>query len=401
MEKTLASIQPRYLRYRSHYKIYLIFLLTLSGLILCFWGHQLSQNNWSAVYEDLNYEIWMSACYFLVFGSFYFFWLKDRLNHAVQVFEEYVLIHDGKLVEKVEFSEIESVSMVCWSLFYFKMKNGHKYYFSSSLERVDYIWEGMKSARPELVPSEEFESFRLKLVQYDHHQKRKEWFFRHRLVDIVNWTVLPGAFLLLSYFIQSREVHINQQGLYFFRLFMYAVLIMLVTTFLFSIVLKRFIFDRKIELQMEESGDKLRDIEFEGIILQRSKVFQMITASLVFALVVRMDVNLFSLSKPKSDLSYFNLKKGQTLVIDNRYNCVACKYHLNDGDLVIFGKGHVGQVLAKEGEAVGQISQDHQGRTIASEQIQTVPYGHIALKLPNGKDIVMIRVNDLIGKIQR
>ncbi len=404
MEKSakFESLQPRFLRYRSHYKIYLIIMLSLAGLILSFWGFRLTQDRWSMVYSEYAYEFWLSMCYFSLFGTFYFFWLKNRLNHAVQVFPTHVAIHNNGHVEEIKFEDVESVGIVCWSVFYFKMKSGIKHYFSSSLERVDYIWEGIHQARPELLKHEEFESFRMKLVQYDHHQKRKEWFFRHKLVDVFNWGVLPMTFLGISYLIQSREVVIHQQGMYFFRLFMYSFLTLLVTTFLFSFVMKKFVFDKRIKLQMNsQPHDKLRDLEFEGIIVQRSKMLQMMTAAFIFSLVLRNEMNLFSLTRVKEDLTTFNLKQGHTLLVDNRFNCVVCKYPVRDGDLVVFGKGTVGQVMATQGDMVGQISQDRKGRIIASENIQEVPKGHVAIKLANQKDIVMVKLDELIGKIQK
>jgi hypothetical protein len=398
----LDSIQPRYLRYRSHFKIYLIILLTLSGLILSFWGHRLSQDRWSTVYNEFNYEFWISACYFMVFGSFYFFWLKSRLNRQVQVFPNHICVHNHGKKEVILFEDVESVGIVCWSVFYFKMKDGVKHYFSSSLERVDYIWEGFNVSRPGVIAQEEYEAFRTKLVQYDHHQKRKDWFFRHKLIDVFNWILLPLSFLFVTYFVQTREIVINQQGMYFFRLCMYSILVMMATTFLFSVVLKKFVFDKRVKLQMgSQPDDKLRDIEFEGIVLHRSKMMQMVMASFLFALVMRSEMNLFSLTKIKEDLSSFNLKSGKTLVVDNRYNCLTCKYPVKDGDVVVFGKGTVGQIMATEGDMVGQIAQDKRGRIIASENIQEVPRGHIAIKLANQREIVMIKLGELIGKIQK
>lgn len=404
MEKPaqLDSIQPRYLRYRSHFKIYLVILLTLSGLILSFWGHRLSQDRWNAVYAEFNYEFWISVCYFMIFGAFYFFWLRSRLNRQVQVFPAHLCVHNHGKKEVILFENVESVGIVCWSVFYFKMKDGVKHYFSSSLERVDYIWEGFNQACPGVIAPEEYEAFRTKLVQYDHHQKRKDWFFRHKLVDVFNWIILPLSFLSVTYFIQTREIVINQQGMYFFRLLMYSVLVMMVTTFFFSVLLKRFIFDKRVKLQMgSQPDDKLRDIEFEGIVLHRSKMMQMALASFLFALVMRSEMNLFSLTKIKEDLSSFNLKSGHTLVVDNRYNCLTCKYPLRDGDVVVFGRGTVGQIMATEGDMVGQIAQDKRGRIIASENIQEVPKGHIAIKLANQREIVMIKLGELIGKIQK
>jgi hypothetical protein len=376
-------------------------LSVLSFVNLSFWGYRLFQSPFKEILSEQSYELSMSLCFFALFGAFYFFWLRYRLNNSVQVFETHIFVHKGKTVERLNYEDVDSVRTVAWSVFYLKMKNGHKHYFNSSLERVDYVWEGLKNARPDLVSNETFEAFRVKLIQYDHHQKRKEWFFKHKLVDVFSWVVLPALFILMAYTVQSRDVLIGQPGLYFFRLFMYSILILLITTFSFSILLKKLVFDKKIESQAGTEGEKIRDIEFEGVILQRSKIFQMVLASFFLGMVIRTDINLFSLTKVKDDLTSFQIKKGTTIVVDNRYNCINCKYNVSEGDLVFFVKGTVGQVIAKEGEMVGQVSLDTKGRSIASENVHEVPAGYLAIKTANGKDVVFVRISDLVGKIQK
>lgn len=398
----LDPIQPRYLRYRSHYRVYLIFMLSIGFLLSALWAFRFFVSPWREVFTAHSIEAFISGLYYISLPLSYFFWLKPRINHAVQVFSDHLLLHKGKQIERVNYGDIESVTIMGWSLFYLKLKSGLKYYFNSDLERVDYIWEGLHTARPELFNEDDFEKFRVSLVQHDHHQKRKEWFYRHKLVDVVNWFGLPLMFMGAAYLIQSRDVYIYQQSLYFFRLFMYALLILLVTSFAYSLLLKKLIFDRRLEEQHEQEGiDKVRDLEFEGVIIQRSKVFQVLTSCFLLALVVRGDVNFFSLSKTKGDLTHFNIPTGKTLIVDNRYNCFNCRYSLADGDMVMFGKGLIGQVLAKEDEPVGEVLEDTKGRTIASLNVKQVPKGHVAVKASNGKDVVFIKVVDLIGKIQK
>ena len=404
MEKSFKfdGLQPRQLRYRSHYKIYLVSLLTFSGFILFYWGYALTSHQWWSLYQESKEEAWLSLAFFVFFGLYYTFWLRYRLQSSLQVFSDKLVLNDhGKKMDLI-FCEIESIGIVMRSVFYLKMKDGKKYYFSSSLERIDYVWEGLFEARKDLFDGLDYESFRLKLVQHDHHQKRKEWFFKHRLIDLCHWVIAPVSFLFIAYMIQSKEVAIHQQGLYFFRLTMYAALVLLVTSFIFSIVLKNFIFDKKIKLQMgSQTDDKLRDLEFEGLVLQRSKVMQVATAFFVFTLILKSGLNLYSVTKIKQDLADFNLKSGQTKLIDNRFNCIACKYPIRDGDLVVFGRGTIGQIMATQGDMVGQISQDQTGRMIASENIAEVPAGHVAIKIANQKEILMVKVDDLIGKIQK
>ncbi len=398
----LESIGPRYLRFRNHYKMYTLMLIFLSILIALSWLVSFYKNGSSYIFENYLFEFWASVTYVVISSLVYFYWLQFRVNRAVQVYEDCILIHKGNKKESLNFSEIESVNIVCWSLFYVKTKSGVKYYFSSSLERLDYVWEGLQKARPDLFEQSKFEEFRLKIVQYDHHQKRQEWFFKHKVIDVVSWVIVPILFMSLTFMVQSKDVVIYQQGQYFFRLFMFSMLVLVITTFIFSLVLKRFIFDKKFSLSIHNPEQKIRNMEFEGIILQRSKIAQLVSTGLVLGIFVQLDVNLFSVTKIRDDLADFNLKKGSTVIVDNRFNCISCKHSLHDGDIVLFGRGVIGQVLAVEGEMVGFIgSKDHTGRALASDDVKEVPQGHIALKASNGKDIVFVQVDELIGKIQK
>lgn len=370
-------------------------------MVLSFWGYVIYTKSVNDIWLQYSFEFYFSLTYFVFFGSFYLLWLRPRINNTVQVFSTYLLIHKNKIKEELKFDEIESINILWKSMFYLKMKNGHKYYFNSSLERIDYIWEGIRNARPDLLTVESFENYRLKLVQYDHHQKRKEWFFRHKFIDIINWICVPLCFLFLAYYFQARDIFIYQKSTYFFRLGLYALLVLLVTSIIYSLTLKKLVFDRKLKKQIEEYGEKIRDLEFEGIILQKSKIAQFATMTFVLALIIKADFNLYSVTKIKNNYEFFNLKKGKTVVVDNRYNCIECNYKITEGDIVVFSRGHIGQVMAMSGDSVGEIVQDQNGRMIASENIQQVPEGHIAVKTSNGKDILFVKIQDLIGKIQK
>jgi hypothetical protein len=323
------------------------------------------------------------------------------MRRYIQVYPDHLLNFREKNVIKINFCDIDTFQFVCWSIFYIKMKDGTKHYFHSRYERVDYVWEGIYQSRPDLMTFDVFNNFRIKLVQYDHYQKRKEWFFKHKITDVLNWVVLPISFLIVSFLFQSKDIIIYQREIYFFRLFMYAMLIVLITTFFYTLILKKFIFDRKVAIQIETFESKTRDLEFEGLVLQRSKVFQIFTASFLLITIMKIDLNLFSVAKINQDITTLRLKKGNTIIVDNRYNCVSCKYQLKDGDYVIFGKGSIGQLLAKEGELVGELNQDLTGRTFASENVKEVPPNHVAIKTLNGRDVSFVKLEDLIGKIQK
>jgi hypothetical protein len=165
-------------------------------------------------------------------------------------------------------------------------------------------------------------------------------------------------------------------------------------------ILKKLVFDKKVFSQMEKFELKTRDVEFEGGLLHRVKIFQFVTSVFTLAILIKVDLNLFSITKINQDISNLKIKKGNTVIIDNRYNCINCKYRINDGDFVVFGKGIVGQVLAKEGELVGEIVPHNSIRQPSSENIKEVPQEHIAVKSSSSNEIFFVRIQELIGKIQ-
>ena len=182
---------------------------------------------------------------------------------------------------------------------------------------------------------------------------------------------------------------------------MYSLLTLLTTAFFYTIVVKKLIFDKKVEDQLEvEPSDKIRDLEYENVVIQRTKFIQTLSVAFLFAVIIQTDFNMFTLTKIRGDFSSFNLKEGKTLVVDNRYNCVQCKYSITDGDMVVFAKGQIGQVLARSGELVAQVSESQQGRSIASESVTMIPAGHVALQLANSPEIVVIKESELVGKLQ-
>jgi hypothetical protein len=399
-EFKLEVIQPRTLKYRSHYRVYLLLFFAVFLSILSFWSYKFTHYTLAELYTFHKPEFYFTCFYFVSFIGCYFFWLRQRLNQAVQVHHSYVKLINGNVTEELHFEDIQSIGTVWRSVFYLKMNNGFKYFFSSSLERIDYVWDGIKTARPELMEGPAYDAFRKHLIQYDHHQKRKDWFFRHKLVDIFNWVLLPVLFMVFAYAIQSKEMLIHQQGLYFFRLFLYSMLICLSTSFFYSMILKIWVFDKHIEVQLDQDQNhKTRNLDYEGVIIHRSKIFQFITACFMFAIVVKTDLNMFSYARVKDQVGAFNIKAGSSHFVDNRYNCSNCKFRLQDGDLVFYGKGTVGQVLALEGDLIAKVGKV-QGREIASEAVSEVPRGFAAIRGADNK-IMFVKLQDLIGKLQK
>ena len=398
--ENLETRPPRTLPYRFYYKWYAIACAVVWLLCVGVVAMLLLQKGESSV--EMKEELYSFSALSLLIPAFYLWWLHPKLTRTVQVFHDHVRVTSGDMNWDISFNDIKKVDRPFFSLMRFRMNDGHSWWFSAALERPDYLWEGLAKQRPELVESPAvYEEFRLKLVQYDHHEKRKEWFFRHRFLDVINWVIVPLVVLVAGYQYQTQDVIIHSKGLYFFRLGMYAMFMTITCAFVWSVLLKKLVFDRMVEKQME-SGKKLRDMQKEDQILQRAKFLQLVTCTALMAFVVKTDLNLFSVTKLKSGSSAYQLRSGKTIVVDNRFNCVDCKHALIEGDLILFGRGTLGQVLAMPGEVIAQTRETSLGRSIASETVTEVPEGHIALKTgAEGKDVVLVPISDLVGRLKK
>lgn len=398
--ENLETRPPRTLPYRFYYKWYAMACAVVWLLCVGVVAMLLLQKSESSL--EMKEELYSFSALSLLIPAFYLWWLHPKLTRTIQVFHDHVRVSSGEMNWDIAFNDIKKVDRPFFSIMRFRMNDGHSWWFSAALERPDYLWEGLAKQRPELVESPAvYEEFRLKLVQYDHHEKRKEWFFRHRFLDVINWVIVPLVVLVAGYQYQTQEVIIHSKGLYFFRLGMYAMFTTISCAFVWSVLLKKLVFDRMVEKQME-SGKKLRDMQKEDQILQRAKFLQLVTCTALMAIVVKTDLNLFSVTKLKSGSSAYQLRSGKTIVVDNRFNCVDCKHALIEGDLILFGKGTLGQVLAMPGEVIAQTRETSLGRSIASETVTEVPEGHIALKTgAEGKDVVLVPISDLVGRLKK
>ncbi len=345
-------------------------------------------------------ELYSFGSFIVLLPALYLWWLHPKLTRTIQVFPHSIKISNHKYSWDIDYNQIERISTPFLSFICLKMRDGQTWWLSASIERIEYIWEGLSKACPEQMNGfEQFESFRIKLVQYDHHEKRKEWFFRHRVLDFVNWIVLPSVVMFIAFKVQTSEVYIYSKPLYFFRLVMYALFTTIMSAFAWSIIMKVFVFDRQVVENLKD-GKKVRDVSKEDFILQRSKFLQLITCAALMTLMIKMDLNLFSITKLKASVEQFNLRAGQTLVVDTRFNCVQCRHALSEGDLILFGKGTVAQIMALPGEVIAQTQANSLGRSIASDTITTVPEGHVALKTGKGHEMVIVKISDLVGKLK-
>lgn len=399
MEPTFNEWQrpPRPLLYRSHYKWYALALVV-------FWGACVIA---AATLGVLNFSHYRDEA--LCFGVFailipmvYLVWLHPKLTHSMQVFSDGVKISAKSSNYEIKFNDLVSVDRPFGSIIRLKAKDGLNWSFDSSLERLDYLWEALWRSRPELVGNAAaYEEFRLKLVQNDHHQKRKEWFFRHRLIDVLNWIVLPIAVMAFGYRVQSTDIVVHSPAFYFLRLGMFMLLAMICCSFIYSVLIKKFVFDKILQENIGSDRSKRRDMAHENVVVQRAKSAQLATCSFIMFSVLFGQLNLYSITRLKEGAQAFHLTPGKTAIIDNRFNCITCKHAVKEGDLMVFGKGTLGKILAMPGDIIAKTTETKLGRSIASETVHSVPEGHIALQVGStGKDVVFVKIDDLVGKLK-
>ena len=269
--------QPRPLLYRSHYRWYALAMAVVWGAFLV-----AGVTLFLLGYQDYQEEILSFGALSLLLPTIYLVWLHPKLTSSMQVFTDGVRITSKSVVYDIKFNDLVSVTRTIRSTIKLKSKDGLAWSFSSSLERLDYLWEALWRSRPELVGNiKVYEEVRLKIVQSDHHEKRKEWFFRHRLIDVMNWVVLPFIVLVLGYRVQTADVIVHSPGFYFFRLGMFALLVTICCAFIFAAIAKKFVFDRKLAENMGSDRSKRRDVHHENIVIQRLKAMQLATCSMI------------------------------------------------------------------------------------------------------------------------
>ncbi len=352
----------------------------------------------------LEMSVFLALTLFL--SLFYFVWLRKTFWRELNLFDDHMEIAQTKSkIEKYEFKEIRKIATWPGSLFKIHFNDGRSIVLGSMIERSDYIWERLFEARPDLIQKEKFNSKRTKIIQYDHHQKRREFFWKHRGLDFLHWAFLPVLFVGLSFIIQTQQIEIHQPTVYFFRLAMISILVVIMSAFIFSFTLKKMVFDPRLRKQLINNSDyKLRDTSFEKSVWSKTKVWQFAFSVLLFAYVLKNDLNLYSITKIKHDVSVANHKKGETVVVDNRYNCVNCNFKVQEGDIIVFAKGYIGEVLAIEGEKIAYISGGNsESRSIASSvPSYEIPPRHIAVKTGKSEEpIVIVKVDELIGKVKK
>lgn len=395
------SKTPRLLPYRFYYRWYAVTLAIAWGVSLAGIGIILYRYGFQPKHPSSE-ELWGFVSLAILLPGVYLWWLHPKLTRKVQVFDDRIKIVTKDLAWDLSFNDIEKIERPFSSFIKIVMRDGHGWWFSAAIERPDYLWEGLMKARPELIGGKDkYESFRIELVKYDHHEKRKEWFLRHRLIDVFYWLALPAFALIVGYFVQSNEVIIHSKAFYFFRLLMYSLFALIICAFAWSVILKRFVFDKKIEEKIKNEASKLRDLELEDAVLRKAKIFQTLTCSAVLVGLISADLNLFSITKLKDGAQAFRMSPGKTIVVDNRFNCVSCAHSVKEGDLLIFGRGTLGEVMALPGEVIAQTRQTDVGRSIASETVTEVPEGHVAIKTgASGRDVVLVPISELVGKLK-
>jgi len=334
--------------------------------------------------------------------AFYFYHQSKSNLVSIQVFDDHWVYHFMNGPIDVYFNQIEKIEWAKGGHLVIILKNNNLHRFDSSLERLDYLLEALYQHRSDLFVSRDvFEKARLDFIQNDHHHKRQLWFIENKLANLVYWTFLPLLFLYVGYSYQGKHLEIHQIYKYFFRLGVFSFFVLIICSLVFSEVL-RFYLNFKIKKQIAKNvEDKTQHIDFEKNILKQSKYFQILVSIFIFSMILQHDLNFYSLTHVAESKPHLGLERGHYM-IDNRFNCTQCAYELIPGDIVIFGKGYFGKVLAMEEETIAQLTSSGPGRTIASEKIVTTPKNHIAIYVGDKSEkVIFIKISDLVGKIKK
>lgn len=376
-----------------------IFIITVIYIFILYFNFSVNIQNFLS--QNL---IEISLCFFSLISTviFYFYHQAKTDLVSIQVFDDHWVYHFIKGPTDIYFNQIEKIEWAKGGHLIIILKNNDLHRFDSSLERLDYLLEALYQHRSDLFAShDEFERARLDFIQNDHHHKRQLWFIENKLANVVYWTLLPLLFLYTGYSYQGKHLEIHQFYKYFFRLGVFSFFVLIICSLVFSEVLK-FYLNFKIKKQIaKDAEDKTQHIDFEKNILKQSKYFQIITSVFIFSMILQHDLNFYSLTHISESKPHLGLERGHYM-IDNRYNCTHCAYELIPGDVVIFGKGYMGKVLAMEEETIAQLTSPGPGRTIASEKIVTTPKNHIAIYVgEKSEKVIFIKISDLVGKIKK
>jgi hypothetical protein len=406
-----AECPPRVLEYRNQIKIlaviakyfvYVYFLLCLCGIVFCYLNYRESKD-FSKLMTGLYVNLFLNVIIYLE----YFFLLRPLALTKIQVFEDRLFIKRGSKEIIVPFEDIVEIksSVNKWLGGWFKLilkdKKAHR--FTVVLNRSDYILDAVIKFNSKLLEEKKYIDLRTKLILIDHNFSRMNDILWRRfpIISFSHLVVLPLAFFTMLYLKQNNQFIIYNPFDYFMYLCGWTLIYMGVLLTIFPTIMNTIIEKQTMKKMALDTEDKMRDIQYESKIYKR--LFPAYLALLIafFAGVYKYDLNTLnslSVSRNHKDL---NIKAGEELWFDSRYNCTDCHYKLSTNDLVFTSVG-LGKIVALPDQQVtiNINKKDNLGRSIASVEEKLVPQKSMAIKTSRGETII-VENKDIRGKVFR
>jgi hypothetical protein len=406
-----TNTPPRILEYRKQVKIGSAFIKYLSYFLLLIFLRTLAayffmEQDSKATGGMLEGVIATGVAWFIIYLE-YLLLFRPLAISKIQVYEDRIFLRRGKKEITIPFDDVveikSAVNKNVGGSFKLILKNKKKYRFSIVLERVDYILDAVVKYNPKLMGEDKYLKLRKHLVLSDHRLGRFYDMFskKYRLMTFAHCVFLPMVFFAMLYVKQSDQFIIHSPFLYFMKIGGWSLIYMVVLGQIFTLIMS-IINDKHTMHRMEENIDnKGRDTEYESKIYKKLFPAYLMLLLAFFGGIYQTNLNTLgttSLAKGAKDL---NIKAGERLWYDSRYNCTDCNHKLRPNDLVMTSAG-IGKIVALPNNTVAvnvnKKDKDKKGRSIASVEEKQVPQKSIAIKTANGKTI-LIQNKHIKGKV--
>ena len=408
---------PRILKYRKSTKfagnvlklysvcLFLMALITIS-LNLSAWDG--GERNMGCVWTGITIGITGLILYLE-----YLFLFKPLIISKIQVYKDKIFISRGKKEITIPFNEVIEIAhnsrILIRNWFTIILNNKKKYRFKIDLERVDYILDALIQFNPDLMEKDKYEKLRKHLVLSDHSQAWAEDIFGKRyygLMAIFPFFLLPLSFSILLFYTQSNEFIIYSPFSYILNLAFWSGLILFMLWFMIFHLIADVLITKSAEKRWTRENNKKRDTSFEHKVFRKVFVAYICTSLIIMFGVYKTNLNVLGTTSLSEDADcecedYLNIKPGEILWYDSRYNCISCNYSLSKGDVVVVRGDDLGKVIGFPNEMADINEKDKEGDFIADTKEVIIPSKSIALETFEGnrKVVTLVETKKIKGKI--
>ena len=263
---------------------------------------------------------------------------------------------------------------------------------------------------PDLMEKDKYETLRKQLVLSDHTQARMDEMFgkKHGLAAIFSFFLLPLSFSILLFYTQSNEFIIHFPFSYILNLAIWSSLILWMLWWgIFHLITDVFI-TKSAEKKWASENNKKRDTPFENKAFRKGFFAYICVVLIIMFGVYKTNLNVLGrayLSKDADNLcaDSLNIKPGEGLWYDSRYNCISCDYSLSKSDIVIVrgdDDDFFGKVIGFPNEMAVINEKDKEENFIADTKEVIIPSKSIALETSDceRKIVKLVETKKIKGK---